>query len=89
MTSLHYAIFTIQNYRAFDNFERRTEVQESDCLKNLVLTSHPVLIEVENTSSYTLAVVSNLDLGRVFPKSNQIKSKLRGEDTTLCSGLIT
>ena len=74
MTSLHYAIFTIQNYRVFDNFERRTEVQESDCLKNLVLTSHPVLIEVENTSSYTLAVVSNLDLGRVFPqiKSNQI-----------------
>ena len=31
--SLHYAIFTIQNYRVFDNFERRTEVQESDCLK--------------------------------------------------------
>ena len=31
--SLHYAIFTIQNYRVFDNFERRTEVQESGCLK--------------------------------------------------------
>ena len=32
-SSGYYAIFTIQNYRVFDNFERRTEVQESDCLK--------------------------------------------------------
>ena len=28
----YYAIFTIQNYRVFDNFERWTEVQESDYL---------------------------------------------------------
>ena len=53
----YYAIFTIQNYRVFDNFERRTEVQESDCLKilgraisksNLKLSGDYFLLRIDN-----------------------------------------
>ena len=45
---------------------------------------HPVLIDVEKIrSSYTLALVSNLNLGRAFSKSNQIKSKLSGDHFVL------